>query len=129
MTSAAGSSLPFSRITIGGLEDLGYEVNYNAADPFTASDMNPECRCNNVVRRRFLQDGDDGVHNIGGHDRRLSDEGRGTATTYGREVLARNREQLPLAPSPDSIDIGGEIVFIIYMEQGVIYSVMVTAAD
>lgn len=129
MTSAAGSTLPFSRLTIAGLEDLGYEVNYEEADFYTAADMSSECRCNNAVRHRANLE--DGVFNIGshGHGRRLSDEGRRVAIEYGKEILARNREQLPLIPSKDVIDIGGEIVFIMYMEEGVIYSVMVTAED
>lgn len=131
MTSAAGSVLPFSRLTIAGLEDLGYEVDYSQADPFTASDMNPQCRCNNRVRQRFLEEEipEDGVFNLGGHERRLSDEGREEAIAYGKEVLAKNREDMPIAPSDDAVDVGGEIVFIIYMEQGVIYSVMVTALN
>jgi hypothetical protein len=41
MTSQLGSGMrigmsdPISRVTLGALEDLGYQVNYAAADPFT----------------------------------------------------------------------------------------------
>jgi len=38
MTSVAegqGVAMPLSRITVGALQDLGYTVNYNAADPYT----------------------------------------------------------------------------------------------
>lgn len=31
----SGSSQPFSRLTVATLEDLGYQVNFDAADPFT----------------------------------------------------------------------------------------------
>ncbi len=31
----SGSSQPFSRLTIAALQDLGYQVNFDAADPFT----------------------------------------------------------------------------------------------
>jgi hypothetical protein len=30
-----GSNMPLSRVTVGALADLGYSVNYAAADPFT----------------------------------------------------------------------------------------------
>ncbi len=32
---SAGTFMPISRLTIGALEDLGYSVNYGAADPFS----------------------------------------------------------------------------------------------
>src|SRR5204863_4051211 len=32
-----GTNLPLSRVTVGSLADLGYTVNYAAADPFTPS--------------------------------------------------------------------------------------------
>jgi hypothetical protein len=44
-TIASGLSNPLSEITIAGLEDLGYEVDRAAADPFSASDLNPACVC------------------------------------------------------------------------------------
>jgi hypothetical protein len=34
---AAGTRMPLSRITAASLADLGYQVNLNAADAFTAS--------------------------------------------------------------------------------------------
>lgn len=36
---------PISSITIGGLQDLGYEVSYATADPFTSADLGGTC-CN-----------------------------------------------------------------------------------
>ena len=41
---------PLSRITVGGLEDLGFTVNYDNADDFTLADVNNSC-CN--PRRRL----------------------------------------------------------------------------
>ena len=35
-SEAPGVPMPLSRITVGGLEDLGYQVNYAAADSYTA---------------------------------------------------------------------------------------------
>jgi len=34
-----------STITVGSFEDLGYEVDYSAADPYTRDDISPHCRC------------------------------------------------------------------------------------
>ena len=36
------------------MEDLGYQVNYGAADAFTAAEMDSSCRCNNVQARPKL---------------------------------------------------------------------------
>ena len=33
------TSMPLSRITIGSLQDMGYEVDYSLADPFTIADL------------------------------------------------------------------------------------------
>ena len=42
----SGTTQPLSRITIGSLEDMGYEVDYSAADPFGSGDLRtcPGCR-------------------------------------------------------------------------------------
>lgn len=34
-----------STITVGTLEDLGFEVDYDAADDYTRDDVTPNCRC------------------------------------------------------------------------------------
>ena len=47
MTGYNTGTLPISRITVATLEDLGYGVDYGAADPFPASMLGP-CRCNNI---------------------------------------------------------------------------------
>jgi hypothetical protein len=40
-----GYTSPLSRITVGTLHDMGYQVNYDMADPFTRSDLNASCTC------------------------------------------------------------------------------------
>jgi hypothetical protein len=44
----AGAS-PLSRITVGTLQYLGYQVDYSKADAFTRSDLNSTCTC--YIRR------------------------------------------------------------------------------
>jgi Leishmanolysin len=46
---------PLSRITVGGLEDLGYVVDYDNAATFTKDDINPSCLCNNRKERQLLR--------------------------------------------------------------------------
>ena len=56
MTGAVdyGSALPLSVLTVGSLEDLGYSVDYTAADPYAL----PTCRpgCNAVAAERRWAD-------------------------------------------------------------------------
>jgi hypothetical protein len=42
-----------SAVTIGGMQDLGYVVDYGAAEGYTTADLSSSCRCN----RRHLQGG------------------------------------------------------------------------
>lgn len=51
MTGFSTGSLPLSRITVASLEDMGYVVNYDAADPYTAADMNPSCVCSSNLQQ------------------------------------------------------------------------------
>ena len=132
MTSAANTNLPVSRLTLAGLEDLGYDVDYSQAESFTAVDLNPSCVCNNRLRRTQF-DGDNTLSTVetsssNGHKRRkLSTAGNQYATEYGQSILAKNREQISLLPESDVPDIGGDVVYVIYLEEGTVYSVLVTS--
>lgn len=46
------STYPLSRISIAGLQDLGYTVDYRQAERFTSDDIHSSCRCNNNNRNR-----------------------------------------------------------------------------
>lgn len=71
---------PLSRITIAGLEDLGYTVDYRTADEFTSDDLDDKCQCTtrastrqrrearqppNRKRLRTIAEMDSGVHQFG----------------------------------------------------------------
>lgn len=129
MTSAANGNLPVSRITIAGLDDLGYEVNYNEADPYTSSDMSPQCLCNNRLRRQLSNT--TRAYSLDGMptNRRLSGEGYSIAMSYGKQVLAQNRDSMSLFQDPNATDIGDQITFVLYLEQDVVHRIMVTADD
>lgn len=47
-----GSIAPLSRVSIGALEDIGYNVSYNTAESLPASNL--KCPCNRRVRSREL---------------------------------------------------------------------------
>lgn len=66
-----------SRITIGSLRDLGYEVDLTQADPYSAANVDPSC-CNPGVRRRRTS-----------RRRPLSSEGLMKATEFGKRELAK----------------------------------------
>jgi hypothetical protein len=46
MTSSADPVELVSVVTIGGLEDIGYQVNYGAAEGYTAAHLAASCNCN-----------------------------------------------------------------------------------
>lgn len=124
MTAAANDILPISRLTIAGLEDLGYQVDYSQAEAYSAANMNAKCRCNNRVRRNLFAEQKNATS-----QRRLSDEGWQNAIEHGQRILDLNREQISIVPETSTVrDIGGDVVFVLYHEDDSIYSVMVTSA-
>ena len=107
MTTALNEgSNPMSRVTIGGLEDLGYDVDYTNAGAYTKEDIDPSCFCNNrkerQLRRKQKSSLFDGKHGdvvllddlIPGQSRRenrerrqLSESLRQYALNYGMQIL------------------------------------------
>lgn len=129
MTSAANSDLPISRLTIAGLEDLGYTVNYGAAEAFGERNMDPSCVCDST-RRNLLRDKSASVRRLSGPARQLSEEGQQNAIAYGQGIMEQNRQQNSLLPdSDDAVDIGGDLVYVLYLENDTVYSMMVTPFD
>ena len=125
-----------SKVTIGSLEDLGYTVDYNAADSFTANDFGSSCRC----RRRLTGDTDDlsegqflgdGINpeTSPHHRRQLSDAGREHAEAMGRSYLeSLPQPSLGVVPDVEHDDgqeyrIEGDLVYVYYEEDGVVYHV------
>jgi hypothetical protein len=59
MTTALDEgSNPLSRITVGGLEDLGYVVDYSNVGAYTRDNIDPSCLCNNRKERQLLRQPD-----------------------------------------------------------------------
>lgn len=117
----------FSRVTVAALNDLGYSVDYSAADPYTAADMDSSCTC-------F------GKESIGDAPKlpeapMMSNMLREKATSYGKKILRakhRQRQRLlqskrHLKGSKNSEDyVGDRAVFLLLRENGIRYSLVVT---
>ncbi|CAB9521194.1 zinc metalloendopeptidase [Seminavis robusta] len=106
--------LPLSRVTIAGLEDLGYSVDYSKAETYVCStSMGSSCVCTCNSKRSLLDVIDGAVREIEiGPDgdaqnvddnrdpetgdfkvRRLSAEGRSAAMSFGKSILASRSEE------------------------------------
>jgi Leishmanolysin len=128
MTPAASGSLPISRLTVAALEDLGFEVDYSAAQAFPATQLSSSCRCNNRVRRQLHDvDLEDEEETMNG-PRRLSEEGWQSALQYGRTIIAENQKNMNLFPG-EIPDLGTERIYVLYEENGVVHNIMVTSKD
>jgi hypothetical protein len=73
---------PLSRITVGTLHDMGYQVNYAMADPFTRSDLNASCTC--PPTRRLRQTGQSVLDMKHGEVFTVGSVASGPTTTSGR---------------------------------------------
>ena len=121
----SGRSQPLSRVTIAGSEDLNYVVDYSVADPYTAADIAPQCRCNSNTAAGTLTVDDGFVSRPP-----LSDVGHFEAFTYGKQLLAENQQVAgPLTGDEDWIDAGLISISVLYEENGFIYSIHVDNAD
>ena len=120
-----------SRISIGSLADMGYQVDYSQADPINPNFFGSQCRCN-----RRLEEGDfpfgSATNMTSGEAaprRELSEAGRAEAEAFGLSVLAENQEKIEqvqgLFPEESFLDIGGHVISVLYEEDGVAYDVVV----
>jgi hypothetical protein len=140
--AALGDS-PISRITIGWLEDIGYDVDYTYADPFDSSQLGTIAGCN-CNRRQTQQDQSNNIRYIGSMSNlsssthrtiqqqqappALSTGGYTTAITSGLLYL---QEQSRLStfrdinPSSTVTYVGDKFVWVYVRENDRIYSVLV----
>ena len=115
MTGSRTGALPFSRLTIATVEDIGYSVNYDAADAFDGSDTT--C-CNGPAPSTQSKP-------------TLSDAGRDDAVAYGQKILRENQlsDEVALLLEEDDTGlmyVGDKMVVVLYIEGGIIFEVFVT---
>ena len=111
--------MPFSRLTVASLEDIGYGVNYNASGNFDGS--NTAC-CTGAIRPSSL------------YSPSLSGDGRDPAVLYGQKILSESQLSDDLAQLVEEDDtglsyVGDRVVVVLYMEDGHIYEVFVGSND
>lgn len=128
MTGYIGDTVssPLSTITIAGLMDLGYTVDFSAADDYglenlgDCGDYCPEAA--DLVIRRKLNKSPDG----------LSDEGRETAIMAGSQQLLKKRLEAPSDETdfpPSMVYVAGEFVTVYLEENGQVFGVSVTREE
>lgn len=130
-----GNVLPFSAITIGGLEDLGYTVDYNQADTFDACDLGAKCTCGcctgaslAVWANNQFGDGKAKQRPLTDIDRpQLSQLGKETVIAFGKQQLAIQKESRPLVKDSQYEFVGDDKIVVAYEENGNYFSIMVTA--
>ncbi len=113
-----GLVLPFSRLTIAGVEDLGYTVNYNAADNYDSSNIT--C-CNGSIPSSLSTIA-------------LSDDGRDAAILYGQKILSESQlpddQALLLEEDYTGLTyVGDQLVVVLYIEDRHIFEVLVVRND
>jgi len=139
---------PLSAITIGNLEDMGYQVSYDTADAYTRDDLNPDipgCVCD----RRDLQESqkpsdkkhgqvfmldrkrDGQRRSLQGNRELLTDANYQLAVQAGRNYL----EQAAAAflgrddggGNGGAIFVGGDAVSVYWMQNNKVFEVVVTS--
>ena len=106
---------PLSKLTIGNIEDTGYEVNYGAADEYDGSDTTCCTPDNN---------------NPPPNKPSLSESANNAAVVYGRNVL--NESKLPSDQAEGNqeetgiVYVGDKLITILVEENGYLYDVHVT---
>ena len=131
---------PLSRVTIGSLQDMGYEVSYSSADEFTRADLNgtdPICVCNrrDERQRRRLWDGEHGdVVALGGHRSRratakMSVELREYAINQGLKILEQSSGGGSMGGrDSNAVYVGDKVVAVVVKDaDGNYFSVVVFA--
>ena len=132
-----GNVYPLSRITVAGLEDLGYTVDYSTAEAFGKADLGtpPRCTCS---RRSlgYMFHGEMwqlGLESPTTQPRRLGDETRQIAIEYGLAYLAKQTLdptiQSKLADNESATYVGDRVVTVLVRDVEGIFSVMVTRDD
>jgi hypothetical protein len=144
MTGILGPSRtsPLSRITVGTLEDMGYQVNYAMADPFTRSDLNVSCTCPTRRLRRtersVLEMKHGEVFSVTGAKtssrprRRLSEAVEAVAIEAGLEYLQTKVQDNDNAAQLDDLGIAyvaDKVVAVLVLVDGEFFGVAVRQPD
>jgi hypothetical protein len=129
-----------SRITIGSLQDLGYQVDYSKADRYTFSNLARECICRPPrPRQRTMADMSHGEtillglgnsrQNSGVVRRRraLSDAAHRMAVEYGQVVLAQRAtaQSRVYVGGSETRYVGDQVISVLVLDETEVYGVVV----
>ena len=140
MTGRLDPNSRLSRLTIGGLADMGYVVNYDAADPFDRNNLRSTCICE---ARRLGEGGADApwnrsrqlkkprLSNTSGDAsvKRLSEQGTARAREYGAEMMDLMVGSGVLSTRVDGDEGYRMSMVVYYMEDDEIFDVRITEDD
>ncbi len=121
MTGVNTGDLELSRISIAALEDLGYQVDYSQATPFSTDLLSPSCVCN-AENTRSLKDQVTRVQRPSA----ASQEARQNAIEYGRAKLKSARSANVISRDPNRIYLEDKMTVVLYWDDDRIQSVLVT---
>lgn len=121
MTGVNTGDTELSRVTIAGLEDLGYVVDYSSATPFPASLLAPGCVCN--AESNLIAE----MPSAAGKVRSLQSEAAEQyAIDYGRSRLKSNRAvTISATTDQSSIYMGDKVIIVLYWADEQVQSVVV----
>jgi Leishmanolysin len=126
-----------SRLTIATLEDIGYTVSYDEAEPYTSANMGRRCVCrrskvrNLSIVKPIEISANNTNSNVSGMKRMLSDEGLKHAIAHGKKYLLAKRKQYSPTGTPSGLKyVGSDLISVIYKDgDNGIFSVIVTLDD
>jgi hypothetical protein len=127
MTGFVGGRTQLSRITIGGLEDLGYNVNYANSDYLGPDDIHPNCTCTKRRQRRLFEPKHSEVRHLGqpnNNRRKLSDEAYGKAMDIGKEIVEQLYGQSAGVANSKEFE-GASSISVLFEEHDQLYGVIV----
>jgi hypothetical protein len=121
INSEVGRPGKLSQLTIAGLEDLGYKVDYSTKEEYTAADLGKNCTCTSGVRARNVRSLQRGAH-------QLSNEKYESALHAGRRILETYKGLQPIDVSGLDV-VAGQYVSLLVQEGDDIYAVDVYKGD
>jgi hypothetical protein len=113
-----------SRMTIASLQDLGYNVSYRTAQPWTNADLGESCVCRRGRRRATAA--------AATTKRQLpSATAYQAAVDYGQSVLRSNalsmsEDSSSRIANDDLVYVGDQVISVLFEENGALHSIVVT---
>mmetsp|Transcript_20085 Transcript_20085/g.55472 ORF Transcript_20085/g.55472 Transcript_20085/m.55472 type:complete len:560 (+) Transcript_20085:156-1835(+) len=122
MTGIADPKMQLSSVTVGGMEDLGFDVDYKAADPF---EVPAKSQCGQLIPAQ-VQDTQVRMLRGPSPQRRLSPKARERAISYAELEMQKCRDQYNMTNLPEGAEfVGDKLRHVLVEEEGNVYSVTV----